>query len=104
MSAATCGTSQPRISLRSSGLRFLLRSLHRAVTHRLDLDDFERFHDRVVEALGCEVGYLDGDVVQHRSVPRSCLKLSQPSLRGAKRRSNPSIRLWAAWIASLRSQ
>src|SRR3954470_9584166 len=37
MSAATCGTSQPRISLRSSGLRFLLRSLHRPMTHRLDL-------------------------------------------------------------------
>src|SRR6185436_15691708 len=32
-----------------------------------DLDDFERLHDRVVEAFGGrEVGNGDGDVVQHR--------------------------------------
>ena len=32
------------------------------------------------------------------------LRHSPPSLRGAKRRSNPSIRYAALWIASLRSQ
>jgi hypothetical protein len=35
---------------------------------------------------------------------REIAKLRLPSLRGAKRRSNPSIRYAAIWIASLRSQ
>src|SRR6185436_4885726 len=42
-----------------------------------DLDDFERLHDRVVEALGGgDIGNGDGDVVQHQSVlddDRDCL-------------------------------
>ena len=58
-------------------------------------------HRATVRRTGCEVELRTHHAVGARS--QQARRLT-PSLRGAKRRSNPSIRYAARWIASLRSQ
>ena len=56
-------------------------------------------------ARACQSCRAAGDAGEDRAgVLRRERALLLPSLRGAKRRSNPSIRCVAIWIASLRSQ